>query len=150
MFGGTLVESFRYFQILLTTLSSSHHVSAAITLPSLLVRVWRYFVQTDITVPFLINFVVVVAWLELALIENCFKCLAAGHIIIRGWCENLDTFKNAAEFPTDRKKFGRAFRTKLKQQANNAMNFREDNKLALCFEVDDTGCGTNFKCLKPN
>lgn len=75
------------------------------------------------------------------LINNSIKFTSSGHIIIRGWCENLDTFKNAAEFPTDRKKFGRAFRTKLKQQANNAMNFREDNKLALCFEVDDTGCG---------
>ncbi|KAJ4714167.1 Histidine kinase 1 [Melia azedarach] len=76
------------------------------------------------------------------LINNSIKFTTSGHIIIRGWCEKQTTFNNTTEFPLDQKKLGCGFKTKLKQQANHTKNCEEeDNKLALCFEVDDTGCG---------
>ena len=74
------------------------------------------------------------------------KWFAAGHIILRGWCENLSTFNDAAKFALDQKKVRCALKTKLRQQGNHMKKApKKENKVILWFEVDDTGCGMNIK-----
>ncbi|XP_043810032.1 histidine kinase 1 isoform X2 [Manihot esculenta] len=66
--------------------------------------------------------------------------LSAGHIILRGWCEN--TFNGATKFPLDQKKARCTLKTKLRQQGNHIKKAtKKENKVILWFEVDDTGCG---------
>ncbi|XP_050227819.1 histidine kinase 1 [Mercurialis annua] len=76
------------------------------------------------------------------LISNSIKFTNSGHIVLRGWCENLSTFNDPTNFLLDRKKVRCAFTTKLRQQGNHSKKAsKKENKVILWFEVDDTGCG---------
>ncbi|WCJ32650.1 histidine kinase 1 [Euphorbia peplus] len=76
------------------------------------------------------------------LISNSIKFTTSGHIILRGWCEDLNTFNDTTKFPLDHKKLRCAFKTKLRQQASHMRKAsKKENKVVLWFEIDDTGCG---------
>lgn len=63
---------------------------------------------------------------------------AAGHIILRGWCER--TNNNTEKLYIDKKDPRPA--PKSKQHVSHAKeDGTKDNKITLWFEVDDTGCG---------
>ena len=66
--------------------------------------------------------------------------LAAGHIILRGWCETSNNLNDVGNFCTDQKKSRFPNWTKMKQQGDHTKN-EKDNKMTLWFELDDTGCG---------
>lgn len=75
-----------------------------------------------------------------------FKCVAAGHIILRGWCENSSTFSDTTKFPLDQKKARCAIKPKLRHQGNHIKKAsKKEKKAILWFEIDDTGCGINFE-----
>lgn len=75
------------------------------------------------------------------LISNSIKFTTTGHIILRGWCENFNTY-NDARFHLDQKKMRCAPKPKLRQQGNRMKKAsKKDNKTILWFEIDDTGCG---------
>ncbi|XP_052308809.1 histidine kinase 1 isoform X2 [Populus trichocarpa] len=75
------------------------------------------------------------------LISNSIKFTTTGHIILRGWCENFNTY-NDARFHLDQKKMRCAPKPKLRQQGNHTKKaWKKDNKTILWFEIDDTGCG---------
>ncbi|TYH78703.1 hypothetical protein ES332_D03G008400v1 [Gossypium tomentosum] len=68
--------------------------------------------------------------------------LSAGHIVLRGWCENRNVCSDSGKFSPDQKKPLSALKTKLKQHGNHTKKAgKKDNKMILWFEVDDTGCG---------
>ncbi|CAN1122419.1 Histidine kinase 1 [Linum perenne] len=76
------------------------------------------------------------------LISNSIKFTTSGHIILRGWCENLNSFDYAEKFPADNKKMKCAIKAKLRQHGNHMKKAtKKENKVILWFEVDDTGCG---------
>ncbi|KAJ9172660.1 hypothetical protein P3X46_015874 [Hevea brasiliensis] len=76
------------------------------------------------------------------LISNSIKFTTSGHIILRGWCENSSTFSQTTKFPVDQKKARCAIKTKLRHKGNHMKKAsKKENKVILCFEVDDTGCG---------
>ncbi|XP_047310713.1 histidine kinase 1-like [Impatiens glandulifera] len=71
------------------------------------------------------------------LISNSIKFTSSGYIILRGWCEDPnDTSRNSWKFDSIPK-------SKLRQHINhkNSRSTKNDNKVVLWFEVDDTGCG---------
>ncbi|XP_062102700.1 histidine kinase 1 isoform X2 [Humulus lupulus] len=71
------------------------------------------------------------------LISNSIKFTTSGHVILRGWCQNFNTFS-----PQEHKKQRCAHKMKLRHQGNHAREtHKKDNKKILWFEVDDTGCG---------
>lgn len=65
----------------------------------------------------------------------------AGHIILRGSCENLDASGDTRRISLDQKSLRSSHKAKLKQGNNAKKNPKKDNKMVLWFEVDDTGCG---------
>ncbi|KAJ8764378.1 hypothetical protein K2173_006118 [Erythroxylum novogranatense] len=76
------------------------------------------------------------------LISNSVKFTTSGHIVLRGWCENLSTLNDSTKFPLNQKITRCTLKTKLKQQGNQVKKTcRKENKMILCFEIDDTGCG---------
>ncbi|XP_019446887.1 PREDICTED: histidine kinase 1-like [Lupinus angustifolius] len=76
------------------------------------------------------------------LINNSIKFTQSGHIILRGWCENPNSYSDSSNFPLEQKKSGCAQKTKAKQHENQAKRTsKRVNKMILWFEVDDTGCG---------
>ncbi|GLT82627.1 hypothetical protein SLE2022_009880 [Rubroshorea leprosula] len=75
------------------------------------------------------------------LVSNSIKFTTSGHVILRGWCENPKKTSDTAKFPLNQKKSRAALKTKLKQPGNHMKDSKKDNKMILCFEVDDTGCG---------
>ncbi|KAE9614589.1 hypothetical protein Lal_00012239 [Lupinus albus] len=76
------------------------------------------------------------------LINNSIKFTQSGHIILRGWCENPNSYSDSSNFPLEQKKSGCAQKAKAKQHENQAnITSKRDNKMILWFEVDDTGCG---------
>ncbi|XVF59799.1 hypothetical protein PTKIN_Ptkin07bG0304700 [Pterospermum kingtungense] len=76
------------------------------------------------------------------LISNSIKFTTSGHIILRGWCENLNVSTDSGKFSPDPKKSLSALKSKLKQHGNHMKKAsKRDNKIILWFEVDDTGCG---------
>ncbi|CAN0918780.1 Histidine kinase 1 [Linum grandiflorum] len=76
------------------------------------------------------------------LISNSIKFTTSGHIILRGWCENLNSFDYAEKFPAENKKMRCAIKAKLRQHGNHMKKAtKKENKVILWFEVDDTGCG---------
>lgn len=76
------------------------------------------------------------------LISNSIKFTTSGHIILRGWCESLNSLNDAKNFLLDQKKSRPPIKTKLKPQGNHLKkSCKKDNKMVLYFEVDDTGCG---------
>ncbi|RDX66597.1 Histidine kinase 1, partial [Mucuna pruriens] len=73
---------------------------------------------------------------------NSFKCVAAGHIILRGWYENTNSSVDSPNFLLDQKKSRSSQKSREKPNANHAKRTSiKDNKVILWFEVDDTGCG---------
>ncbi|EXC35337.1 Histidine kinase 1 [Morus notabilis] len=76
------------------------------------------------------------------LISNSIKFTTSGHVILRGWCQNLNTVSNKGKFSVDQKKQRCAHKMKLRHQGNHTKEVpKKDNKKILWFEVDDTGCG---------
>ncbi|XP_065856232.1 histidine kinase 1 [Euphorbia lathyris] len=76
------------------------------------------------------------------LISNSIKFTTSGHIILRGWCEDLNTFNDTTKFPLDQKKVRCAIKAKLRQQGSHMRKAsKKENKVVLWFEIDDTGCG---------
>ncbi|KDP46777.1 hypothetical protein JCGZ_06565 [Jatropha curcas] len=76
------------------------------------------------------------------LISNSIKFTTSGHIILRGWSENLSTFSDTTKFPLYQKKTRCAIKPKLRQQGNHMKKAsKKENKVILWFEIDDTGCG---------
>lgn len=71
------------------------------------------------------------------------KILAAGHIILRGWCESSNTTTSSEKFPLGQRESQPALRTKSKQNSTHHSNrsFKKENRITLWFEIDDTGCG---------
>ncbi|PKI68205.1 hypothetical protein CRG98_011404 [Punica granatum] len=76
------------------------------------------------------------------LISNSIKFTTSGHIILRGWCENLNSLNDDAKFSVEHKKSLRALKAKLKQHGRSTKKaLKKDDRVILWFEVDDTGCG---------
>ncbi|GAU34201.1 hypothetical protein TSUD_209830 [Trifolium subterraneum] len=76
------------------------------------------------------------------LINNSIKFTLSGHIILRGWCENPNSYDDNESFTVEQKKLACSQKTITKQHENHAKKTsNNDNKMILWFEVDDTGCG---------
>lgn len=76
------------------------------------------------------------------LISNSLKFTTSGHVILRGWCENPNSFIDTEKFALDQKKPWPPHKTKLKQHGSITKKApKKENKMILQFEVDDTGCG---------
>ncbi|KAF3440315.1 hypothetical protein FNV43_RR18599 [Rhamnella rubrinervis] len=76
------------------------------------------------------------------LISNSIKFTTSGHIILRGWCQNVNTFSHTEKFTIEQKKSWCAHKMKLRHQGNHTQKAtNKDNKMIIWFEVDDTGCG---------
>ncbi|KAJ4843313.1 Histidine kinase 1 [Turnera subulata] len=76
------------------------------------------------------------------LISNSIKFTPSGHIILRGWCESLNTYGDTTKFPLDPKKTRCAFKPKLRPHGHHIKKAsKKENKVILWFEIDDTGCG---------
>ncbi|KFK40157.1 hypothetical protein AALP_AA3G337600 [Arabis alpina] len=76
------------------------------------------------------------------LISNSIKFTTTGHIILRGWCENLNSLHDEMSLTGDRKKPWAPIKTKLVHHRNHSQkSCKNENKMVLWFEVDDTGCG---------
>lgn len=76
------------------------------------------------------------------LINNSIKFTLSGHIILRGWYENPNSYGDSENFTLEQKQFGCSSKTKMKQHENHSKKTSNiDNKMILWFEVDDTGCG---------
>ncbi|KAM1529097.1 histidine kinase 1-like isoform X2 [Malus sylvestris] len=76
------------------------------------------------------------------LISNSIKFTTSGHVILRGSCENLNTSGDTRRILHDQKNLPPSHKAKLKQ-GNHVKNApkKDNNKMVLWFEVDDTGCG---------
>ena len=70
--------------------------------------------------------------------------LAAGYVILRGWCERSDNCSNIGPLPITLESDLCPI-AKSKQQGGPFMKKtgKKENKVKLWFEVDDTGCGMN-------
>ncbi|XP_010548269.1 PREDICTED: histidine kinase 1 [Tarenaya hassleriana] len=76
------------------------------------------------------------------LISNSIKFTTTGHIVLRGWCENVNTLNDDKNLAIDRRKSLAPIKTKLVQPRNHMPKlYKNENKTVLLFEVDDTGCG---------
>ncbi|KAJ0254320.1 Histidine kinase 1 [Hirschfeldia incana] len=76
------------------------------------------------------------------LISNSIKFTTTGHIILRGWCESVSSLHDEMSLNVDRKKPWAPMKTKLVHHRNHLQkSCKNENKLVLWFEVDDTGCG---------
>ncbi|CAN8271222.1 unnamed protein product [Cochlearia groenlandica] len=76
------------------------------------------------------------------LISNSIKFTSTGHIILRGWCENVSSLDDEMSLTVDRKKPWAPMKTKLVHHRNQLQkSCKNENKMVLWFEVDDTGCG---------
>ncbi|CAM8995988.1 unnamed protein product [Rhodiola kirilowii] len=75
------------------------------------------------------------------LISNSIKFTTSGHIILRGWCDSLDTCK-IGKFQFNEELRG-AFKSMLGLHGHRRTCKKDDrsHKTVLWFEVDDTGCG---------
>ncbi|VVB18386.1 unnamed protein product [Arabis nemorensis] len=76
------------------------------------------------------------------LISNSIKFTTTGHIILRGWCDNVNSLQDEMSVAVDRKKPWAPMKTKLVHHRNHLQkSCKNKNKMVLWFEVDDTGCG---------
>jgi CheY-like chemotaxis protein/two-component sensor histidine kinase len=76
------------------------------------------------------------------LISNSIKFTTTGHIILRGWCENINSLHDEMSVSVDRRKPWAPMKTKQVQHRNHLQkSCKNANKMVLWFEVDDTGCG---------
>lgn len=69
----------------------------------------------------------------------------AGHIILRGSCENLNSSGDTRRISPDQKSLWSSHKAKLKQGNYAKKAHKKDNKMILWFEVDDTGCGMHLR-----
>lgn len=70
--------------------------------------------------------------------------VTAGYIILRGWCETVDTESKKRESYLHPKESWCAQKLKRKREAaQGKICSKKDNKMMIWFEVDDTGCGKN-------
>lgn len=69
--------------------------------------------------------------------------VAAGYIILRGWCENVDADSRKRECSSLHTKESWCSKNlKRKREASHGKACsKKDNRMILWFEVDDTGCG---------
>ncbi|CAM8909503.1 unnamed protein product [Rhodiola kirilowii] len=75
------------------------------------------------------------------LLSNSIKFTSSGHIILRGWCENLNTSSYSGQSCFNQKD-PRPTRRLLNQQGHHTKSTCEkDEKIIMRFEVDDSGCG---------
>jgi signal transduction histidine kinase len=83
---------------------------------------------------------------QMVSIPNAFKWFTAGHIILRGWCENPNSYGDNDSFTVEKKNLVCSQKTITKKHENHAKKTsNNDNKTILWFEVDDTGCGMSHK-----
>nr|XP_043639148.1 histidine kinase 1-like [Erigeron canadensis] len=76
------------------------------------------------------------------LISNSIKFTTSGYIILRGWCENLDSFSNSENFFIDHKALLSASQKKISREGlHERRSCKNDKTMILFFEVEDTGCG---------
>ncbi|KAG5530196.1 hypothetical protein RHGRI_030540 [Rhododendron griersonianum] len=76
------------------------------------------------------------------LISNSLKFTTSGYIVLRGWCENPNTCSDTRKLPLDAKDPWNTRKRNLKQYVNHPKSCcKNENKVVLWFEVDDTGCG---------
>ncbi|XP_042041737.1 histidine kinase 1-like isoform X1 [Salvia splendens] len=76
------------------------------------------------------------------LISNSIKFTTSGYIILRGWCETVETESKKRESYLHPKESWCAQKLKRKREAaQGKICSKKDNKMMLWFEVDDTGCG---------
>ncbi|KAK1439212.1 hypothetical protein QVD17_05028 [Tagetes erecta] len=76
------------------------------------------------------------------LISNSIKFTTSGSIILRGWCENLNSFSNNENFFVDHRALWNAYQKKIKRKGlDGKRTSKNDNIVILFFEVEDTGCG---------
>ncbi|GFY87908.1 histidine kinase 1 [Actinidia rufa] len=76
------------------------------------------------------------------LISNSIKFTTSGYIVLRGWCENPNTYSNTRKFPLNQKESRCMHKMSLKQHTNHMKrSCKKEDKVVLWFEVDDTGCG---------
>ncbi|XP_073058098.1 histidine kinase 1-like isoform X1 [Primulina eburnea] len=76
------------------------------------------------------------------LISNSIKFTTSGYIILRGWCETLDTDNSTRNLSFNQKESWRAHKTKRKRETcHEQICSKKGNETILWFEVDDTGCG---------
>ncbi|KAD3640692.1 hypothetical protein E3N88_29915 [Mikania micrantha] len=76
------------------------------------------------------------------LISNSIKFTTSGYIILRGWCENLNSFSYNDNFFVDQRALWSAYQKKIKRKGlDKNKTSKNDNIVILYFEVEDTGCG---------
>ncbi|KAK9074779.1 hypothetical protein SSX86_003097 [Deinandra increscens subsp. villosa] len=76
------------------------------------------------------------------LISNSIKFTTSGYIILRGWCENLNSFGNNENYFVDQRALWSAYQKKIKRkELDKNKTSKNDNTVILFFEVEDTGCG---------
>ncbi|XP_073280356.1 histidine kinase 1-like isoform X2 [Primulina huaijiensis] len=76
------------------------------------------------------------------LISNSIKFTTSGYIILRGWCETVDTDNSTRNLSLNQKESWRAHKMKRKRQTSHEqICSKKGNETILWFEVDDTGCG---------
>ncbi|KAI3712812.1 hypothetical protein L1987_71378 [Smallanthus sonchifolius] len=76
------------------------------------------------------------------LISNSIKFTTSGYIILRGWCENLNSFSYNENFFVDHRALWAAYQKKIKRKGlDEKKASKNDNTMILFFEVEDTGCG---------
>jgi hypothetical protein len=72
----------------------------------------------------------------------------AGHVVLRGWSQNLNTVSRKGRFPVEHNKRWCGNKMKLRHQSNHAKEaLKKENKKILWFEVDDTGCGMAIETI---
>ena len=78
------------------------------------------------------------------------KLFTAGHIILRGWCENYTNYcSDSGNLPFDPKRSRTSQKIGVKQHENHGKKAPEkDDRMILWFEVDDTGCGMNLNSFE--
>ncbi|XP_073060696.1 histidine kinase 1-like isoform X2 [Primulina eburnea] len=76
------------------------------------------------------------------LISNSIKFTTSGYIILRGWCETVDTDNSTRKLSLNQKESWCASKMKRKWETSHGqICSKKGNKMILWFEVDDTGCG---------
>ncbi|XP_073155766.1 histidine kinase 1 isoform X2 [Henckelia pumila] len=76
------------------------------------------------------------------LISNSIKFTTSGYIILRGWCETVDTDNSTRKLSLNQKESWCAHKMKRKRETSHGqICSKKGNKMILWFEVEDTGCG---------
>uniref|UniRef100_A0A7N0V0U9 histidine kinase n=1 Tax=Kalanchoe fedtschenkoi TaxID=63787 RepID=A0A7N0V0U9_KALFE len=75
------------------------------------------------------------------LLSNSIKFTSSGHIILRGWCENLNTSSYSGKFPANQKDYRASTRFLNQRGDHTRFACRKAERIIMRFEVDDSGCG---------